>query len=470
MSEKSSKAPGHGVQQPKVHARRHKILMVSDFFYPRLGGVEMHIWSLSQCLRSAGHKVVVLTREVDDRRGVRWMTNGLKVYYLPCLVVGAIQVPTFVCNFPLFRHIVLRESITLVHCHQSASPLAHACMMHAGTMGLPIAYTEHSLFGFNDISSIWLNQLMKFSLSFVDHSIAVSHTCRENLVMRAKVDARLVSAIPNAIESSRFKPDLSRRGDGMNISERLNIIMLSRLVYRKGLHVAAKVIPKVCKAFPNAHFIIGGDGPMKLNLLEMIEENQLFDRVELLGAVQHSAVRSVLTRGHVFFNCSLTESFCIAILEAACCGLHVVSTDVGGIPEVLPPSDITFSSANAESLEAALVQTLSRARHFTHPLEIHRRVKDYYSWHDVAGRTLKIYDDISSRPRMSSKERLCRILRSMHWAFYTFTLVVIAWDYLLFRLLKWLQPATDIERAQGLHQLESHNRRSIKKRRGRGRN
>ena len=44
--------------------------------------------------------------------------------------------------------------------------------------------------------------------------------------------------------------------------------------------------------------------------------------------------RDVLVRGHIFLNCSLTESFCIAILEAACCGLFVVSTRVGGVPEV----------------------------------------------------------------------------------------------------------------------------------------
>jgi glycosyltransferase involved in cell wall biosynthesis len=45
-------------------------------------------------------------------------------------------------------------------------------------------------------------------------------------------------------------------------------------------------------------------------------------------------VRNVLCRGHVFLNCSLTDSFCMAVLEAAACGLHVVSTRVGGIPEV----------------------------------------------------------------------------------------------------------------------------------------
>lgn len=47
---------------------------------------------------------------------------------------------------------------------------------------------------------------------------------------------------------------------------------------------------------------------------------QLHDRIELLGAVPHSQVREVLRRGHIFLNCSLTEAFCIAIVEAARCG------------------------------------------------------------------------------------------------------------------------------------------------------
>lgn len=73
----------------------------------------------------------------------------------------------------------------------------------------------------------------------------------------------------------------------------------------------------MCERYPNLHFIIGGDGPKRLLLEEMREKNQLHDRIEMLGAVPHSRVRSVLVRGHIFLNCSLTESFCIAILEAA---------------------------------------------------------------------------------------------------------------------------------------------------------
>ena len=53
--------------------------MVSDFFYPLIGGVENHIYQLSQCLIERQHKVIVVTHTYDDRVGVRYMTNGLKV-------------------------------------------------------------------------------------------------------------------------------------------------------------------------------------------------------------------------------------------------------------------------------------------------------------------------------------------------------------------------------------------------------
>jgi phosphatidylinositol glycan class A protein len=49
-------------------------------------------------------------------------------------------------------------------------------------------------------------------------------------------------------------------------------------------------------------------------------------------------------RGAIFLNTSLTESFGIAILEAACAGLYVVSTRVGGVPEILPKDMISFAN------------------------------------------------------------------------------------------------------------------------------
>jgi phosphatidylinositol glycan class A protein len=82
----------------------------------------------------------------------------------------------------------------------------------------------------------------------------------------------------------------------------------------------------------------------------MRESFILQERVTLLGAVPHSQIQKVLTQGHVFLNTSLTEAFCIAIVEAASCGLLVVSTNVGGIPEVLPPHLILFTTPDVDCI------------------------------------------------------------------------------------------------------------------------
>ena len=60
------------------------------------------------------------------RKGVRYMTNGLKVYYLPITpMVDENALPTTFAWFPLFREILIREEVTIVHGHQATSSMMH---------------------------------------------------------------------------------------------------------------------------------------------------------------------------------------------------------------------------------------------------------------------------------------------------------------------------------------------------------
>lgn len=113
--------------------------MVSDFFYPNMGGVEEHIYNLSQCLLQRGHKVIVMTHSYGDRVGVRYMTNGLKVYYLPIKVFyNQCVLPSVICNLPLIRYIFIRENVEIVHGHSAFSALAHEAMIIGSLMGLKV--------------------------------------------------------------------------------------------------------------------------------------------------------------------------------------------------------------------------------------------------------------------------------------------------------------------------------------------
>ena len=128
----------------------------------------------------------------------------------------------------------------------------------------------------------------------------------------------------------------------------MTIVVVSRLVYRKGIDLLAGVIPFVCAKYPSIKFLIGGEGPKRIILEEVIERNRLQNHVTLLGPIKHDKVRDVLVMGDIFLNSSLTEAFCMAIVEAAACGLQVVSTRVGGIIEVLPKELIWFAEPSVK--------------------------------------------------------------------------------------------------------------------------
>jgi phosphatidylinositol glycan class A protein len=99
------------------------------------------------------------------------------VYYVPTMeIYSSATFPTIFGFFPIFRNIVIRESIDVVHGHGAFSSLCHEAILHGRTMGLKACFTDHSLFGFADASSILTNKLLKFTLSDIDHVICVSHT------------------------------------------------------------------------------------------------------------------------------------------------------------------------------------------------------------------------------------------------------------------------------------------------------
>lgn len=209
-----------------------------------------------------------------------------------------------------------------------------------------------------------------------------------------------------------------------------------------------EVIPTICKKYPNVMFTIGGSGPMSIDLQEMIERYSLQDRVEMLGAVEHHRVRDVLASGHIFLNCSLTEAFCIAIVEAVSCGLLCVSTKVGGVPEVLPPHLIKLAEPTGDDLIEKVESAIADVGDFD-PWAAHESVKTMYSWFDVAQRTEIVYDRLLREEKVPLIERLRRFYACGLWAGKIFC-VVIALAYLFWQIMEWVSPASRIERAPNL--------------------
>ena len=97
-----------------------------------------------------------------------------------------------------------------------------------------------------------------------------------------------------------------------------------------------------------------GDGPKYAILKKSIEKNNLSEKVILFGALPNEKVLELLEESDIFLNTAITESFGIALVEAASLGLHCVSTNVGGIPEILPKSSLTVVNPDIDELKDAL--------------------------------------------------------------------------------------------------------------------
>lgn len=435
---------------------KFRILMVSDFFHPNTGGVETHIYQLSQCLLARGHAVVVLTHAYGpSHQGVRYLTNGLKVYYLSRLpIYQQATLPTIFGAFAPLRRILIAERINLVHGHQAFSTMAHEAILHARTMGYPVVFTDHSLFGFADPASILVNKVLKFTLADVHATVCVSHISKENTVLRACVPPQRVYVIPNAVEASLFHPIIRLE---QLPQDSITVVAMSRLVYRKGIDLLAAVLPELCNLHPKLRFVIGGDGPKRSTLEEVILSQGLSDRVRLVGAVPHNQVRDLLSQGQIFLNCSLTEAFCMSLVEAASVGLLVVSTCVGGVPEVLPDSMMLLADPSPEgiiaTMEEAVQRVQCRQRHGFDPNTQHDAVAQMYSWPEVARRTESVYEDARSGFRCESlASRMQRYSKCGKW-FGKICCCVAAVDWLYWQWLEWWEPRKKIAPAAELYKL-----------------
>ncbi len=308
----------------------------------------------------------------------------------------------------------------------------------------------------------------------------------------------MVSVIPNAVVAENFAP-LGSHQNGNNRAagphsapvpplppqslgpnDTITIVVISRLFYNKGTDLLIAAIPRILASDPNVRFIIAGSGPKAIDLEQMLERRVLQDKVELLGPVRHEEVRDVMVRGHIYLHPSLTEAFGTVIVEAASCGLYVVCTRVGGIPEVLPQHMTKFAKPEEDDLVAETGKAIAALRaNKVRTERFHEQVKMMYSWTNVAERTERVYDGITgalseedfygdnsgnswsaTRGRAGVQsfaliDRLKRYYGCGVWAGKLFCLCVVI-DYLILIFLEVWAPRADIDIAKSWPKKQTH--------------
>ena len=192
----------------------------------------------------------------------------------------------------------------------------------------------------------------------VDAFVAVSEETAAVARQRREVDERKLLVIANGIELGRFHPDPAARDRvrrELGIGEGAWVIgTVGRVAAEKNqallLRAAAPLLG------PQVRLIVAGDGPLLPSLQELVRSLRITEVAHLLGARRD--VPAVLNAMDVLAMSSDTEGLPLVVLEAMATGLPVVSTSVGGIPNVIEEGQTGFLVPAGD--EAALRDRLAR--------------------------------------------------------------------------------------------------------------
>ena len=133
--------------------------------------------------------------------------------------------------------------------------------------------TDHSLFDLEYLGGVAITLVNTFMdhIDCTNHVIAVSNAVRENYLIRSGNKPSKTSVIPNAIDSSKFPADPSK----ISPLGTINIVFMARMTWRKGIDLLIGLIPRICKQYPNVHWIIGGNGEMDAEMEFLVQKFNL---------------------------------------------------------------------------------------------------------------------------------------------------------------------------------------------------
>lgn len=352
-----------------------RVLHVTDYYLPRLGGIEMHVSDLVAHQRRSGVEASVATTTtatgpVPDPAWVHRLGSTLS----PLAADEALS------------RLLRAAAPDVVHVHVSVwSPLAMLAARRAARMGVPTLVTVHSLWsGYGPLPTLARSVLRLRRLPL--HWSAVSDRAAQPV--RAMLGPDIpVDVLPNAVDVPSWRvaprePDVP------------TIVSVMRLARTKRPLPLARMLREVRRQLPSElplRAVVIGEGPLRPGLERYLDRHRMRDWVELPGRLDRSAIRDRLAAASVFLAPAELESFGIAALEARCVGLPVVASSLSGVGEFITPGvDGLLSASDAgmiDDLARLLTDPALRAAITRH----NRTLAPDFGWPAAGARTLELY-------------------------------------------------------------------------------
>jgi glycosyltransferase involved in cell wall biosynthesis len=304
----------------ETRARPLRLLLVVDSL--EVGGAERHVVDLAMALHRKGHEVEVAC-SVSGGLSEPLEAAGVPVWPLARRLVKRRVSVAYARGI---RRLLGERRFDLVHAHIFASAVA-AAIATLGK-GVPLVITEHTEASWQTWRT---RRVSRWAHRRAKRVIAVSTPIERRLIERDEVPPHLVTRIPNAvIPASDEPPDPAGPLPDAWVEGPL-VGVVARLQPEKGVANFLKAAARVSEISPRARFLVVGDGPLREELLNLVEHLGISERVRFLGYRTDS--RALMGLMDLLVVPSLTEGSPLIVLEAMAAGVPVVASAVGGIPD-----------------------------------------------------------------------------------------------------------------------------------------
>ncbi|KSW12241.1 hypothetical protein CF15_05670 [Pyrodictium occultum] len=375
-----------------------KVALASDWFYPKIGGIETHIHELALTLQRMGHEPHVFTHDYRAfgpyRDSFPYPVHRLRGrFYIKSAHVSLGPGALMEAN-----NIYKKVGFDITHVHSIYSPLAVAMAnLSRGIRGVPVVATNHSLFLWRR-ATLPLVYVIRHFLRRVDAFIAVSRKVAEDSRRLLRLDGHPLYIVPNAVDPSFWRPaedeERARARRALGIPEEsFTVATVGRFTRRKRIHVVPRIVAEAARKTGQAiNLVIVGDGPLADLVAEEARRYSREVRVMILGFVERERLREIYWASDLLVVPARLEAFSITALEAMACGVPVIGFRESGISDVIEDGSTGFLvDSDEEAAEKAALLALDedlRAR-MEHRAPLH--IAQHFSWEKVGRNIVEIY-------------------------------------------------------------------------------
>ncbi len=372
---------------PEAHDERTlRIALVTEYYYPHLGGICEHVHFFAREARRRGHHVDIITSNLpgaEPQPHVIRLGRSQPVYFNG----SQARVTIGIGLRREMRKILARGRYDVVHVHSPLTPMLPVLAIEEADC--PVVGTFHTYFDKSASYSL-LNRYLQKRLDMLDAAICVSHSTTVALDRYFSAPWQI---IPNGIDTEVFHPSVS--APAALRRDVPSILFLGRFDPRNGLTTLIDSFQRVKGRRRQAQLVVVGDGPLRAHYYKQARGDR---DITFVGAVLEG--RPSYYAHSSIYACPTTKaSFGITLLESMACETPIVCSDILGFQDVVVNGREALMTpcGDRDALADALVQLLDDEGLRIQLGTTGRYESMKYSWPRVTSQVLDVYHNVMGR-------------------------------------------------------------------------